>query len=51
MVFKLCIDAQKRWKKLYGFNRLAEVIDGVKFIYDVRIKERSIKNNKSERAA
>jgi len=51
MVFKLCIDAQKRWKKLYGFNRLAEVINGVKFIDGVRTKERSIKNNKSERAA
>ena len=49
MVFKLCIDAQKRWKKLYGFNRWAEVINGVKFIYGVRTKER-IKNNKSERA-
>ena len=26
MVFKLCLDAEKRWKKLYGFSRLAKVI-------------------------
>ncbi|EPS74261.1 transposase, partial [Genlisea aurea] len=36
MVFKLCLDAEKRWKKLYGFNRLAEVISGVKFIDGVK---------------
>jgi transposase-like protein len=32
MVFKLCESAQKRWIRLYGFNRLAEVIRGVKFV-------------------
>lgn len=48
MVFKLCIDAQKRWKKLYGFNRLAEVISGVKFVNGVKVKS---KNDKSVEAA
>jgi putative transposase len=32
MVFKLCESAQKRWVRLNGFQRLAEVIRGVKFV-------------------
>ncbi len=36
MVFKLCESAQDRWNKLRGFNYLAEVIRGVKFINGVR---------------
>ena len=32
MVFKLCQSAQKRWIRLYGFQRIAEVIRGVKFV-------------------
>lgn len=36
MVFKLCESAQDRWRKLRGFNHLAEVIRGVKFINGVR---------------
>jgi transposase-like protein len=36
MVFKLCESAQERWIKLRGFNYLAEVIRGVKFINGVR---------------
>ena len=32
MVFKLCLGAEKHWKKLYGFNRLGEVISRIKFI-------------------
>lgn len=31
MVFKLCQSAQEKWIRLYGFNRLADVIAGVKF--------------------
>ena len=31
-VFKLCKEAEKRWKKLYGYKRLADVINLVKFI-------------------
>ena len=36
MVFKLCESAQDRWIKLRGFNYLAEVVRGVKFINGVR---------------
>ena len=32
MIFKLGICAEKRWKRLRGFDHLAKVIDGVKFI-------------------
>lgn len=32
MVFKLCHSAQKRWIRLNGFQRLGEVIRGVKFV-------------------
>ena len=31
MVFKLCENAQSSWLRIRGFERLAEVIDGVKF--------------------
>jgi len=31
-VFKLCKEAEKRWKRLYGYKRLADVINLVKFI-------------------
>ena len=31
-VFKLCVEAEKRWKKLCGANRLQEIINDVKFI-------------------
>ena len=50
MVFKLCLDAQTRWKKLYGFNRLAEVVSGVKFIDGVKAKNKSIKINRKKAA-
>lgn len=36
MVFKLCESAQDRWIKLRGFNYLAEVFQGVKFVNGVR---------------
>lgn len=32
MVFKLCQSAQKRWIRLYGLQRLADVIRGVNFV-------------------
>ena len=32
MVYKLGLSAEKGWRKLRGFRRLADVIDGVKFI-------------------
>ena len=31
MVFKLSIEAEKRWRRLNGYQQLAKVIDGVKF--------------------
>ena len=31
MVFKLCQSASKKWRSLDGANRLAEIIEGVKF--------------------
>lgn len=31
MVFKLCQNASSSWKRIRGFNRLADVITGVKF--------------------
>jgi transposase-like protein len=32
MAFKLCQSAQKRWQRLHRSERLAEVIEGVKFV-------------------
>jgi transposase-like protein len=32
MAFKLCQGAEKRWRKLRGYRRLAEVIEGINFI-------------------
>jgi len=32
MAFKLCQCAQKRWQRLYGSKKLAEVIRGVRFV-------------------
>ncbi len=39
MAFKLCESASKKWRKLYGSKRLAEVIEGVKFIDGISEKE------------
>ena len=36
MVFKLAESAQKRWNRLRGFQKLSEVIQGVKFIDGVK---------------
>jgi hypothetical protein len=35
MVYKLGLSAEKGWLKLRGFRRLAEIINGVKFIYGI----------------
>ena len=32
MVFRLGMSAEKGWRKIQGCRRLAEVLDGVKFI-------------------
>ena len=39
MVFKLCLSAEKRWRRLQGYRRLGEVIENVKFINGVREDE------------
>ena len=36
MVFKLCDNAEKHWRRLRGFNYLADVIRNVKFVNGVR---------------
>lgn len=36
MVFKLCLSAEKRWRRLRGYKHLADVIQGVKFVDGVR---------------
>ncbi|NEQ28587.1 MAG: IS256 family transposase, partial [Microcoleus sp. SIO2G3] len=36
LVFKLVQSAQKRWLRIRGFKRLAEVIEGVKFKDGIR---------------
>jgi putative transposase len=40
LVFKLVQSAQKRWLRIQKFNRLAEVIEGVKFTDGIRVDER-----------
>ena len=50
MVFKLCLDAQTRWKKLYGFNRLAEVISGVQFVNGIKAKNKITNSNRNKAA-
>ncbi len=32
MVFRLCQSAQKRWRRLQGYRRLADVVQGVRFV-------------------
>ena len=40
MVHKLGQSAQKRWKRLRGYSRLPEVIQGVKFIDGIADNEK-----------
>ena len=44
MVFKLMQSAQKRWRKLNGENRAAEVIEGVNFKDDITAKNEDLRN-------
>lgn len=39
MAFKLCQSAEKTWRKLSGYKRLAEVIEGVRFIDGISEKD------------
>ena len=36
MVFRLCLTAQKKWRRLDGSKRLAEVIEEIKFVDGIR---------------
>lgn len=47
LVFKLVQSAQKRWLRIQKFNRLAEVIEGVKFTDGIRSDERDRLNKKN----
>lgn len=44
MVFKLMQSAQKRWRKLNGENRAAEVIEGVNFKDGITAKNEDLRN-------
>ena len=41
MVFKLSLEAQKHWRRLNGSQRIAQVIDGVKFVDGVKEGEKA----------
>ena len=45
MVYKLGLSAEKGWRKLRGFRRLADVINGIKFIDG--IDEETIKRQRN----
>jgi len=48
MVFKLCENAQSSWTRIRGFERLAEVINGIKFtngLTDSEIKKLEVDRN------
>lgn len=44
MVFKLMQSAQKRWRKLNGENRAAEVIQGINFKDGIAVKNENLRN-------
>lgn len=50
MVYKLGLSAQTRWRRLRGFNRLAEVIRGVKFQDGVRVDANENEMKEANRA-
>lgn len=39
MVFKLCKSAEARWNKIHGFERLADVIEGIEFKDGIRVQD------------
>jgi transposase-like protein len=40
MVFKLMLSAQKRWKKLRGYTKIKDVMDGVRFQDGIEVTEK-----------
>ena len=47
MVFKLCDNAEKHWRRLRGFNYLADVIRDIKFVNGIRQEEENGSVNES----
>ena len=41
MAFKLCQSAERKWRKLRGYKRLAEVIEGVNFIDGISERDKA----------
>jgi len=41
MVFKLVQSAEKRWRRLQGYRQLSAVIQGIKFVNGVAVKDQS----------
>ena len=41
MVFKLCQSAARKWRRLDGSHRLAEIVEGVKFKDGEKLIERA----------
>lgn len=39
MIFKLCLSAQKKWRRLNGSHHLAEVMEGVQFRDGIRVEK------------
>jgi hypothetical protein len=40
MIFKLGMSAQRSWRRLRGFQRLAKAIDGAKFRDGIEVQQR-----------
>jgi putative transposase len=51
LVYRLSLSAQTRWRQLRGFERLGELIAGVKFIDGVRALPRTRENRNVQQAA
>jgi putative transposase len=47
LVFKLVQSAQKHWRKIRGFKRLGELIEGVQFQDGIRVENRDRLNSKN----
>jgi len=41
MVFKLVQSAEKRWRRLQGYRQLSAVLQGIKFVNGVAVKDQS----------
>jgi len=45
MIFKLGMSAEKNWRRLRGFERLAKVINGVQFRDGIEVQQRAPKTD------